>query len=50
MKGVITRKKLLFPILIFITTNCISQSLRFTDTSYVNIGNASSLHLTEFYN
>jgi len=49
MKGVITHKRLLFPIFILLTTaNCFSQSLRFTDTSYVNIGNASSLHLTNF--
>src|SRR5690348_9267090 len=48
MKVFITYRSLLFLFLFFVSTTCIGQSLRFTDTSYVNLGNASSLHLTNF--
>ena len=48
MKVFFTQKKLLFSFFIFLAINSIGQSLRFTDTSYVNLGNASSLHLTNF--
>jgi hypothetical protein len=48
MKVFFTQKKLLFSFFIFLAINSIGQSLRFTDTSFVNLGNASSLHLTNF--
>ena len=49
MKVFFTQKKLLFSFFILMATiSSIGQSLRFTDTSYVNLGNASSLHLTNF--
>src|SRR3984885_5048222 len=41
------RSNFLF-VFIFLTATSYGQSLRFTDTSYVNLGNGASLHLTNF--
>ena len=43
-----SKEIIVFPFSFSMTINSIGQSLRFTDTSYVNLGNASSLHLTNF--
>jgi hypothetical protein len=40
--------KLLLPLFIAIAVSGNSQSLRFTDTSFVNLGNSSPFHLTDF--
>jgi len=48
MKVFFTLKRLLFAFFVFLTINSAGQSLRFTDTSYVNLGNSSSLRLTNF--
>jgi len=48
MKVFFTPRRLLFSFFVFMAGSCIGQSLRFTDTSYINLGNASSLHLTNF--
>lgn len=40
--------KLLLLLLIFTSTKSAAQSLRFTDTSFVNLGNPASLKLTDF--
>src|SRR6476659_8829061 len=48
MKLFFTQRRLLFSICLFITINSIGQALRFTDTSYVNLGNPTSLRLTNF--
>jgi len=48
MKVIFTPRKWLFAFFIFPAMISTSQSLRFTDTSYVNLGNSSSLRLTNF--
>jgi len=48
MKVFFTQRRLLFSFFVFITINSAGQALRFTDTSYVNLGNPSSLRLTNF--
>src|SRR5689334_4093119 len=48
MKVIFTLRRLLLALSLFLELNSMSQSLRFTDTSYVNLGNGASLHLTNF--